>query len=46
MYKGRITGEYRSDEVTQEVIMCAITGASMVEEDQAGDGNAWEGMGQ
>lgn len=36
MYKGRITGEYESDKVTQEEIMRAITGATMIEEDQEG----------
>jgi len=32
MYKGRITGEYRSDSATQEDIMRAITGAEEMEE--------------
>jgi len=32
MYKGKITGEYESDAVTQEEIMHAITGAVSAEE--------------
>jgi len=35
IYKGKITGEYRSESVTQEDIMRAITGAETVEEGQA-----------
>ena len=34
MYKGQITGEFESDKVTQEDIMRAITGATMIEEDR------------
>ena len=41
IYKGRITGEYQSENVTQEDIMRAITGAEAVEEGQ-GSGRARE----
>jgi ABC-type sugar transport system ATPase subunit len=34
MYNGRITGEFESDTVTQEDIMRAITGATMIDADQ------------
>jgi len=36
MYKGRITGEFQSDRVTQEDVMRAITGATMIEDDPEG----------
>lgn len=39
MYNGRITGEFESDTVTQENIMRAITGATMIEADrESGEG--------
>lgn len=34
MYNGKITGEFKSDMVTQEDIMRAITGATMIEDDR------------